>query len=117
MAGAAGQPVSHNITLHPMGGSHVGGTAAIVYNAAKRTTTVTIRLHGLTPGIHFAHIHVGRCGGNGDVRYALAPMQAGHAGTASGVTVLPYRLSGSALHINVHGVPSQALKVVACGNL
>lgn len=114
---AAGRAATYTVALHPMGTNHVSGTAVLSYSSSKRTTTVTVRLHGLTTGIHFAHIHIGRCGGNGDVKYPLAPLQAGRAGTASGVTVLPYRLSGSALHINVHGVPGKALQVVACGNL
>ena len=114
---AAGQPATYTVALRPMGKNHVGGTAVLTYNSSKRTTTVTLRLHGLTAGIHFSHIHIGRCGGNGDVKYALAPLQAGRAGTATAVTVLPYHLSGSSLHINVHGIPGQALHVVACGNL
>jgi hypothetical protein len=89
----------------------------VAYSAARRTTTVTLHLRGLTAGIHFAHVHVGRCGGNGDVAYALAPMQAGRAGTATSVTVLPAQLGRQAFHVNVHGVPGKALKVVACGDL
>jgi hypothetical protein len=100
-----------------MSKSHVSGTAVVAYSAARHTTTVTLRLHGLAAGIHFAHIHIGRCGGNGGVKYALAPMQASRAGTATSMTVLPEQLSGAALHINVHGVPGQALEIVACGNL
>jgi hypothetical protein len=114
---ATGRPARYEIVLHSMGASHVGGTATIAYDAAHHTTTVTLRLHGFSAGIHFAHIHIGRCGGNGDVKYALAPMRAGRSGTATGVTTIPYRLGGSALHINVHGVPSQPMKIVACGNL
>lgn len=117
LSGAAGRPARFTIAIHPMSRSHVSGTAAVAYNAARHTTTVTLRLRGLAAGIHFAHIHIGRCGGNGGVKYALAPMQVGRAGTATGVTVLPEQLSGSQLHINVHGVPGQALEVVACGNL
>jgi hypothetical protein len=114
---ATGRPARYDITLRPMGASHVGGTATIVYDAARHTTTVTLRLHGFSAGIHFAHIHIGRCGGSGDVKYALVPMRAGRAGTASGVTSIRGRLDGSSLHINVHGIQNQPMKIVACGNL
>ena len=114
---ATGRPARFEIALHSMGGSHVSGTALVVYNAAHHTTTVTLHLHGLTAGIHFAHIHIGRCGGNGSVKTGLAPMQVGRSGTATSVTTIPSQVTGSALHINIHGVPGQPLKVVACGNL
>ncbi len=114
---AAGRPAQYTIALRPMGHSHVSGSARIVYNSAVHATTVTVRLQGLSAGIHFAHIHIGRCGGNGDVRYALAPMQVGRSGKVTQVTVVPAHLIASPLHINVHGVPSHALQVVACGNL
>lgn len=116
-AAAARQPAQYTVSLRSMDHAHAVGTALVAYNSTARHTTVTLHLRGLSAGIHFAHIHVGRCGGNGDVKYPLAPMQAGRAGTATSVTVLPGHLSGSALHINVHGVPGQALLVVACGNL
>jgi hypothetical protein len=115
--GATGRAARYQIALRPYGGSHVSGTATIAYDAAHHTTTVTLYLRGFSAGIHFAHIHIGRCGGNGDVRYALEPMRAGRAGTATSVTSIPYHLNGSALHINVHGIPSQPMKIVACGNL
>lgn len=117
MTDAAGRPVQYTIALHPMGHSHVSGSAHIAYNGKAHTTTVTLHLQGLSAGIHFAHIHIGGCGGNGDVRYALAPMQVGRSGKVTQVTVVPAHLITSALHINVHGVPSHALQVVACGNL
>jgi CHRD domain len=114
---AAARPAQYTIALRPMGHSHVSGSARVVYNGKAHTTTVTVRLQGLSAGIHFAHIHIGSCGGNGDVRYALAPMQVGRSGTVTETTVVPAHLITSALHINVHGVPSHALQVVACGNL
>jgi hypothetical protein len=117
MTDAAGRPAQYTIALHPMGHSRVSGSARIAYNGKAHTTTVTLQLQGLSAGIHFAHIHIGSCGGNGDVRYALAPMQVGRSGKVTVTTVVPAHLITSALHINVHGVPGHALQVVACGNL
>lgn len=114
---AAARAALDKVVIQSMSRSHVSGTATVAYDAKKHATTVILHLRGLTSGIHFAHIHIGRCGGNGDVKYALAPLQASRSDTAASVTVLPYQLVGSALHINVHGVPNQVLKIVACGNL
>lgn len=116
VANAAQQKAMH-VSLRSVGPSHVSGTAVIVYNASTHKTTVTLAVKGLSPGIHLTHIHVGHCGSNGDVRYPLAPLQANKAGSASSVTVLPTKLHGASSYINVHGVPGNIIKIVACGNL
>lgn len=110
------QTVTH-VMLRSVGTSHVTGAASVVYDNKTRHTTVTLTARGLAPGLHFAHIHVGHCGHNGDVKYALAPIQASRAGTGKSITIFPYKLAGAALYINIHGVPGKALLIVACGNL
>lgn len=116
-AGAAVRSSTMRVSLRSVGVSHAWGTATIVYNSKTRHTTVTLNAHGLTPGIHLTHIHVGHCGSNGDVRYALAPFQVSARGTGTSVTTFPYKLTGSALYINIHGVPRHLMEIVACGNL
>lgn len=105
------------VSLHRVSPGRVAGTASIVYNASRRQTTITLHATGLTPGIHFTHIHIGHCGQNGIIKYALTSLHANHDGVASSTTVLPYKLSGAHLYVLIHGIAGKAFTIVSCGNL
>lgn len=105
------------VALHRVSPSRVTGTARIVYDASSRRTTITLHATGLTPGIHFAHIHIGHCGQNGVIKYVLTTLHANKDGAASSTTVLPYALSGAHLYVLIHGIGGKAFTIVSCGNL
>ncbi len=105
-----------HVALRSVGASHATGTATVVYDGAHGAT-VTLTARGLTAGTHAAHIHIGHCGKNGDVKYPLAPVTASAAGVGTSVTTFPYKLAGAALYINIHGVPGKPMLIVSCGNL
>lgn len=117
VAAAAQHVATMRVALHSVDAGHTWGTAMIVYNSTTHRTVVTLSAHGLTPGLHLAHIHVGHCGKNGDIKYPLAPITASRAGTGASVTTFPYALTGASLYVNIHGVPGKVLKIIACGNL
>jgi len=114
---AAATPPAIHIVLRAVASSHVTGTAIVVYDEAARRTTVTLTARGLTAGVHVAHIHSGRCGKNGNVKYPLVPMTASSTGTGASTTTFPYKFAGAALYINIHGVPGKPMLIVSCGNL
>jgi len=81
------------------------GSAAISYNPAAQTLSVTVTASGLTPGPHAAHIHLGSCQNQGPVRYMLADFTAdsdgnitGQTRTVTGVTASP----GPGAYLNLH---------------
>ena len=47
------------------------GRAALSYDAAAQTLTITVSASGLNPGPHAAHIHQGSCASQGPVIYML----------------------------------------------
>ncbi|MFI9272047.1 CHRD domain-containing protein [Kitasatospora sp. NPDC052896] len=129
---------SRTLAFHPVSvdanGNDQGtlsGTERTVYDPAAHTLTVTVTAHGLTPGAHAAHIHLGSCQSQGGVKYMLADFQADSHGditnetrAVTGVTSAP---PSSGWYLNLHqgdmngilsnGAPAPAFRPLLCADL
>jgi len=109
------------------------GTAAISYNPAAQTVTVTVNASGLTPGAHAAHIHDGSCMSQGPVQYMLMDFVANSQGqivnqsrTVS-VTGLTGPITATGWYLNLHqgnsnnilanGQPTINFRPLLCANI
>jgi CHRD domain len=109
------------------------GTAAISYNPAAQTVTVTVNASGLTPGAHAAHIHDGSCMSQGPVQYMLMDYVANGQGqivnqsrTVS-VTGLTGPVTAAGWYLNLHqgnsnnilanGQPTINFRPLLCSNI
>jgi hypothetical protein len=110
---------TENIILRSEGGSLAHGTAVLTYSIFSRETKVTLRVTGLSKGVHLAHIHVGAsCLSNGSIRYPLTSLRSlGVQSIATSTTPVHADVLHRTLYINVHGTTRSVLKVVACGAL
>ena len=123
-ASAASRPgamMTQTIMLHQVGNSKVTGTAKFTYNPSAKMTTVLLTVRGLKPGsIHPAHIHVGRCGGNGAVIYPFSVIKARSNGMGVATTKFRGTFQHKMWYINVHQGPGLAGKqftVISCANV
>jgi hypothetical protein len=66
--------------------------------------------------VHAEHLHAGRCGSNGPIKYPLANLMTNAQGNGTSVTLLKGTIPMSGLYVNVHASTTN-LKPVACGNL
>jgi hypothetical protein len=103
---------------------NVSGKASL--HLAGKTLTVTVNVHGLTPGSsHAQHIHAGSCENQtpGTILYMLNNLTADSSGNASSTTVIN-NVSGipsSGWYINVHRSTDVSTQTgfdpIACGNI
>ena len=102
------------VTLGPVAGSGVSGTATLADLGGGRTR-VEVRL-APAGGAHPMHVHEGPCANASPApRYALADAQNGASTTD--VSVALADLSRSPMSINVHRSAQAMDTVVACGDL
>jgi hypothetical protein len=75
------------VTLNPMGGSGVSGTA--VLTAVGNTTQISLSASGFAPNTsHATHIHTGTCANQGPVQFPLPDLTADASGNATATTTL-----------------------------
>jgi CHRD domain len=96
------------------GGSSQG--VALLTKVAKGTEVVVYVTHLGGVGVHPEHLHAGRCGSNGPIKYPLANLMTNARGNGTSVTLLKGPIPMSGLYVNVHASLTN-LKPVACGNL
>jgi hypothetical protein len=103
-------------------GETVSGTAQL--GLSGQTLTVTLTVSGLEPNSsHAAHIHLGSCESQGDVKYALKTVKADASGKATVTTEIPNVASipGSGWYVNVHHSTALSTQTgfdpVACGDV
>ncbi|HEV2146676.1 MAG TPA: hypothetical protein VGR37_04600 [Longimicrobiaceae bacterium] len=100
MAAAGAGAMHDQVTLNPVGGSGVSGTATLAEQGAQ--TQVAVQLTGLQPNsAHAGHIHHGTCESPGN---AVAPLQditadAGGAGTMTATVAMPTSTVMNGQHI------------------
>lgn len=123
----------HAITVGASGVSYgrPAGLASLVYNASAQTLTITVTAAGLTPGPHAAHIHLGSCQDQGNVKYMLADFIADAHGlilhqtrVVTGVTSVPGPGSwylnlhmGGMSQILANGSPTAYFRPMLCTNI
>ena len=113
----AEQPSGVLVPISPLAGYAAHGDAVLAPTNSGNAFTVTVRMQGLTPGLHPEHIHVGVCPKSGAVLYPLTTLNAGSNGTAEATTTVNARLSevtDGNHSINVH---QPDLTPVACGDI
>lgn len=109
--------------IHPMNGTTVTGTVAMIPGQQMGTTTVTVSLVGVNPGTYYWHIHVGSCKNPGTLlgeRSQYQPIQVDESGRATvqaSLSVPPP--SGGNYQVILHKTsdPKDEGHVVACGEL
>jgi hypothetical protein len=123
----------HAVTVNTSGVAlgQPGGQAAISYDAAAQTLTVTLTAAGLTPGPHAAHIHLGSCLNQGPVKYMLADFVADANGAIINqtrvVTGVPSVPGPGNWYLNLHqggmsqilanGAPTLYFRPMLCADL
>jgi hypothetical protein len=107
--------VTMAVNLTATGGGS-GHGVALLTKVAKGTEVVVYvtRLGGA--GVHAEHLHAGRCGSNGPIKYPLVNLMTNARGDGTSVTLLRGTIPMSGLYVNVHASTTN-LKPVACGNL
>ena len=118
----AATPATVDFSMVAQNGSVVKGTGQIVESAGS--FTITLKLKGMAPGsIHVSHVHSGQCAAPGGIAYALQPVVADSAGTATTVSTIPteYSIPVSGWYVNVHHGPdfteAEYAPSDSCGNL
>ncbi|MGW3635211.1 CHRD domain-containing protein [Streptomyces sp. NPDC005122] len=123
----------HAVSFDPNGNNlgNPSGTESVTYDPAAHTLRITVTAHGLTPGAHAAHIHLGTCRTQGEVKYMLADFQADSRGdivkesrTVTNVMTAP---PTSGWYLNLHqgdmnsilsnGVPALSFRPLLCADL
>jgi hypothetical protein len=121
--------LSYDANGHNLGPLY--GRQKITYDPAAHTLTVTVSAHGLTPGAHAAHIHLGSCQAQGGVKYMIPDFVADSRGdivdetrTVTNVTSAP---PTSGLYLNLHlgdmnsilsnGAPALGFRPMLCSDL
>lgn len=105
------------LPLHTVRGSGVTGTALLTYNARATLTVVQLTVRGLTPGqVYPAHIHQGRCGGDGPILRAFTPLRGDVHGSAVSTATVPRSIWGQTWSIHVHRSPAD-FHVIACATV
>lgn len=104
------------------GGSTIKGEAEMEEGKAAKTTNISIKFAGDTPGSTRPwHVHVGSCAKGGPVfgdAKAYTPLVADAKGNAQGKAMLQVALPDSGYYyVNVHESATQMGKIVACGDL
>jgi Cu/Zn superoxide dismutase len=107
------------------------GWATVTYDPNAKTISVTVNASGVTPGAHAAHIHIGSCASQGNVKYMLMDFTANDEGqivhetrTVTDATPLP----ASGWYLNLHqgngnnildaaGNPTINFRPLICGNI
>jgi Cu/Zn superoxide dismutase len=116
--------------LHAVG-VNTGGYATVRYEPNNQTLSVTITAHGLNPGPHAAHIHVGSCKSQGPVKYMLADFIADTHGDVVNQTRtirnVPTVSAHGGWYLNVHqggmneilanGAPTLNFRPLLCTNI
>lgn len=98
----------HARTVGPNGVQYgrPSGRATLSYDPATQTLTVTVTAHGLNPGPHAAHIHLGSCQNQGPVKYMLADLTADSRGNIINqtrtVTGVPSIAGAAGWYLNLH---------------
>ena len=103
------------VNLTATGGGS-GHGVALLTKVAKGTEVVVYVTHLGGAGVHAEHLHAGRCGSNGPIKYPLANLMTNAQGNGVSVTPLKGTIPMSGLYVNVHASLTN-LKPVACGNL
>jgi hypothetical protein len=107
------------------------GRAALSYDAATQTLTVTVSASGLNPGPHAAHIHLGSCASQGPVRYMLPDFTADSQGDIDHQTRMVTGVAGvpgpGNWYLNLHmggmnqilagGTPTLSFRPLLCTNV
>jgi hypothetical protein len=107
--------VTTGVNLTATGGGSASGVALLT-KVAKGTEVVVYVTHLGGAGVHPEHLHAGRCGSNGPIKYPLANLMTNAQGNGVSVTLLKGTIPMSGLYVNVHASLTN-LKPVACGNL
>jgi CHRD domain len=107
--------VTMDVDLKATGGVS-GHGVALLTKVAKGTEVVVYVTHLGGAGVHPEHLHAGRCGSNGPIKYPLANLMTNARGNGTSVTLLKGTIPMSGLYVNVHASATN-LKPVACGNL
>ena len=107
--------VTMAVNLTATGGGS-GHGVALLTKVAKGTEVVVYVTHLGGAGVHAEHLHAGRCGSNGPIKYPLANLMTNAQGNGVSVTPLKGTIPMSGLYVNVHASLTN-LKPVACGNL
>jgi CHRD domain len=107
--------VTMAVNLAATGGGS-GHGVALLTKVAKGTEVVVYVTHLGGAGVHAEHLHAGRCGSNGPIKYPLANLMTNARGDGTSVTLLRGTIPMSGLYVNVHASTTN-LKPVACGNL
>lgn len=107
------------------------GAAKLSYNRRKHTLTVVVRASGLTPGPHAAHIHLGSCQNQGQVKYMLNDLVANRHGivkrAVSVFTNVTQPIPAHGWYLNIHqgnsrniarnGQPTIFFRPLLCANI
>jgi hypothetical protein len=107
------------------------GQAALSYDAAAQTLTITVSASGLNPGPHAAHIHLGSCASQGPVKYMLPDFIADSRGDIDQqtrvVTGVPSVPGPGNWYLNLHmggmnqilanGAPTLSFRPLLCTNV
>lgn len=107
------------------------GYATISYEPNAQILVVTVTAHGLNPGPHAAHIHIGSCKSQGPVKYMLADFIADAHGDITNQTRtirnVPTVSAHGAWYLNVHqggmnqilanGAPTLNFRPLLCTNI
>jgi hypothetical protein len=107
--------VTMAVNLTATGGGS-GHGVALLTRLAKGTEVVVYVTHLGGAGVHPEHLHAGRCGSNGPIKYPLANLVTNASGTGTSATLIKGMIPMSGLYVNVHASLTN-LTPVACGNL
>lgn len=105
-----------------VGAVRVTGTGWLGADQDPSMSRAGITITGAFAGAeHPWHVHVGRCGSNGEIVgdvSAYRTLKVGGSGRAesTALVALPFPRSGE-YYINVHASPANLATVIACGNL
>jgi hypothetical protein len=115
-------PKVFNFKLNPADSS-VTSKGTITVTAGTRTTTIELKISGLTASSsHVSHIHLGSCTGRGGIAFALNQVVADGQGNADTKTTLniTYPPASGRWYAVVHSGPDMQgsnSKYLLCGNL
>jgi hypothetical protein len=107
--------VTMEVNLTATGGGS-GHGVALLTKGARGTEVAVYVTHLGGAGVHPEHLHAGRCGSNGLIKYPLANLMTNARGDGTSATLLKGTIPMSGLYVNVHASLTN-LTPVACGNL
>lgn len=110
---------STTVTLTAQNGTKVTGTAVLT-EMPGGSVRVVLDMQGLDPGQHKAHIHVGTCANQGDIKFDLETLRTTADGKATSMTVIKADFNDlitGQFYVNVHNDPGTPTYIASCGEI